>query len=370
MFETGFAAGGRRLLLGAAFLGAALLAGCAAKNDAGLLIPVAPAQNGTKTVSLLVAATRLRGEDPYSLSIGRSHIVNFQRVELSIPPNHQLGEIERPSKSGGNAAREFAALVNAPIGDAEFARLANSQAAKADGEVTLFVHGFNTTYEAAVLRLAQIVNDAGARGAAVVFSWPSRGRFLDYLTDRESATFSRDRLEFVLRLLGRQPGIRHINVLAHSMGAFLTMETLRQAKLRGDGEFGGKLNAVVLAAPDIDLDVFRTHLEVIGRRKRPTILLVSSDDQALSLSRALSGDVERVGVVKVDSPEAQAEIERLGLTVIDLTKIQAGDGSTHSKFAAAPDVIRHVGGLIEQRNVSGGTLAADAQGRLHANSNK
>ena len=34
-----------------------------------------------------------------------------------------------------------------------------------------------------------------------------------------------------------------------------------QAAIRGDGNFGGKLRNVMLAAPDIDLDVFKTQID-------------------------------------------------------------------------------------------------------------
>jgi esterase/lipase superfamily enzyme len=325
------------------------MAGCASRSDDGQLNPVLPSGPVSKRQAVLVATTRLPGDSPTAFTFGRSHLISYQHVELSIPPNHKAGEIELPWPGPGSTETSFAALRNDRIPEQDFLTLASSKAAAGGGEVTVFVHGFNTTHEQAILRLGQIVVDAGALGAAVAFTWPSRGRVLDYLTDRESATFSRDRLELVLRGLARQPGIKRINVLAHSMGAFLTMETLRQAKLRGDGEFGNKLNAVVLAAPDIDLDVFRTQLEVIGRRLPPTVLIISSDDRALSFSRFLSGGVERVGVVEVESPEAQAEIARLGLLVIDLTKVKAGDTTGHDKFATAPRIISHIGGLLDGR---------------------
>ena len=44
------------------------------------------------------------------------------------------------------------------------------------------------------------------------------------------------------------------------MGNFLFVETLRQATIRGNGRFGGKLGQVMLAAPDIDIDVFRRQM--------------------------------------------------------------------------------------------------------------
>lgn len=350
------------LLLAAALLGSS----CATTPSSERLRPLglAPAQEtGTdKTVEILVATTRLRSDTPYTFSYGRSHVINHQAVALAVRSPGGKAPVDAQTEAV-TSLDDFQAIGNEPITEPDFIRRVADAAARADGEVTLYVHGFNTTHETAILRLAQIVSDAGTLGGAVVFSWPSRGRVLDYLTDRESAMFSRDRLATVLRQLGRQGKIRRINILAHSMGAFLAMETLRQAKLAGDGEFNGKLNAVVLAAPDIDLDVFRTQLEVVGKRKRPTILLISSDDSALQFSRFLAGDVERVGGVRIDSPEAQAEIARLGLIVIDLTK---GRAESHAKYAAFPGVIRHIGTLVggDRPAPRGGIGEVDEVGRF------
>ncbi len=326
---------------------AGFLAGCSGASTEGNLIPANSSDADARRAEILIASTRVRSDKPYLFTHERSSPVNYQKVELSIPANHRAGSIEKPRQGPGNPATEFTALSNIELNKKEFETRASTASAKGKGEVTVFVHGFNTTHEQAVFILGQIVVDADTSGAFVVFSWPSRGRVLDYLTDRESAMFSRDRLELVLRSLAKQPGVRRINILAHSMGAFLTMETLRQAKLRGDGEFSGKLNAVVLASPDIDLDVFRSQLDVIGKRSKPMIVLGSRDDRALAWSRFLSGDVERLGVANPDSIEAKREIVERGLTVIDLTAVEGNDPDNHSKFAARPETVKFVGLLID-----------------------
>lgn len=327
-----------------------LLAACARPPQP--LVPMARQAAASQSVEILVASNRMRADEPYAFSYGRSHLLNYQAIELEIPAG----------RKPFSADRNFPAIANVPLAEAAFARKVSDAAAVGGGEVTIYVHGFNTPHERAVLGLAQVTVDAGTLGAKILFSWPSRGSFLDYLTDRESALFSRDRLGILLRLVARQKGVARINLFAHSMGAFLAMETLRSAKLAGDGEFGGRLNAVVLAAPDIDLDVFRTYFEVIGRRSRPTVLLISSDDRALGLSRALSGAVERVGGVMIDSPEAQAEIARLGLIVVDLTKTRA---ESHAKFAEFPAIIRHLGDIVDNPRANRpGIRLADEAGRI------
>lgn len=70
------------------------------------------------------------------------------------------------------------------------------------------------------------------------------------------------------------------------MGGWLVMEALRQLRFEGRNDVLSKLQ-VVLAAPDIDADVFRKQIEVVGRLNPPLTILVSKDDRALKASSIL-----------------------------------------------------------------------------------
>jgi esterase/lipase superfamily enzyme len=167
----------------------------------------------------------------------------------------------------------------------------------------------------------------------VAFSWPSRATLTGYVADRESVTYSRDYLERVLNEIASVPGVRSINLVAHSLGCWLAAETLRQAKLGDRSPFLKKLNQVVLLSPDIDVDVFRTQLDVIGILSPPIIVAISKNDRALATSQRVAGGVSRVGNLLVDDPRAQAAIERHGIVVVDLSQVNASDFLGHSKFA-------------------------------------
>jgi esterase/lipase superfamily enzyme len=79
----------------------------------------------------------------------------------------------------------------------------------------------------AVYRFAQIVHASKAPAIPVLFMWPSLGELRAYTYDRESTNFSRDALEELLDMLSRQPRGTEVNVLAHSMGNWITLEALR-----------------------------------------------------------------------------------------------------------------------------------------------
>lgn len=115
------------------------------------------------------------------------------------------------------------------------------------------------------------------------------------------------------------------------------METVRELKLQHRDDVIGKL-AVILAAPDIDVDVFRSQLKDIGRMPIPISLLVSKDDRALVASSFIAGERARVGRLDIDDPVIREAALKERLRVIDITSIQASDGmgryASLAKFGA------------------------------------
>jgi esterase/lipase superfamily enzyme len=284
---------------------------------------------------------------------GEAGQAKFLTTTISVPPGHEPGVIERPRITPESKRRHFVIVGQRKLDEAQF----NSEiAAQVSGrvgvsrDVLVFIHGFNTGYDEARFRLAQIVTDSGFTGVPVLFTWPSRNQFLAYGSDRESATASRDALEKLLRDLGQTPGVGRVHVLAHSMGTFLAMEALRQNAIAGYPNLNGKLGDVMLAAPDIDLDVFRSQLARIGKAAQISVF-AAADDRALSLSSTLAGDRQRVGALNLDDPKQREEIARLGVRVYDLTASKGADLFRHGTFAEAPQVVRAIGAQLAEPRV-------------------
>lgn len=335
------------------------LAACAgSRPDGGALeVTAAPAPEATEH-ELLVAATRERAvSGPAMFNGERASRLDFADLEISVPPGHRTGDIEWPSPLPGDPKKQFVARSLAYIdgADAFEKRLAARVAALPKGRrsIAVIVHGFNTDFDEAVFRATQIVHDTGFDGVPVLFTWASRGSVFDYVYDRDSATIARDGLEELLRIAAKS-GVEDLYVFAHSMGNWATIEALRQAKIAGDGDFGGKLRTVVLAAPDIDVDVFKSEMQVIGRPKYPFVLFSSSDDQALWLSGLIAGEKPRLGAYTED----KKAIADLGVIVIDLSATEANDSLAHNKFAVVlPDFVNKLGDRLRR-----GDRLATAQG--------
>lgn len=81
-------------------------------------------------------------------------------------------------------------------------------------------------------------------------------------------------------------------------------------------------------------------------------IFVSQDDRALALSSFISGDVSRLGAIDPSKEPYRTDLEKSGITAIDLTKVETDDGLHHGKFAESPEIVQ----LIGQRLIKGQTL--------------
>lgn len=270
---------------------------------------------------------------------------------LSVPPDHHPGQIERPAFGSPDPQHHIMVASTRDMSEAEFRNeLATNISGRigSNRDVLLYVHGFNTGFDAARFRLAQIVTDGRFGGIPVLFTWPATNSVFDYEAARESATASRDSLANLLKDLSEVPDIGRIHILAHSMGTWLTMEALRQRAIAGSPSLNGKLGLVMLAAPDIDLSVFRSQLSELDASHFS--VLVSADDRALSLSQTLAGDRPRVGALDPRKRSDRIALARLGVKVYDLSG--KSDGLIdHDAYADLPDVVRSIGAQIGRSRI-------------------
>jgi esterase/lipase superfamily enzyme len=338
-------------------LGVALATG-ACSTVRGVLVPVTASAPGTSRVDMLVTTTRNPTDPSEMFSGARGKNLSYANITVSIPPDatRRVGEVQWPSRVPGNPATEFVTLKANLIDRAEAMAWFNRSVAKVPKRrVLVFIHGFNNRFDDAVFRFAQIVHDSQAPVVPVLFTWPSRGSVLAYGYDRESSTYSRNALESVLKSLAQDPDVGEISVLAHSMGNVVTLEALRQMAIR-DGRVAPKIRNVVLAAPDVDVDLARAAVTDMGPTRPRFTLLVSQDDRALAVSRRVWGDAVRLGAIDPDQEPYRSDLQQSNIAVINLTKLASGDGLNHSKFAQSPEVVQLIG-----RQLAGGQVLTDSR---------
>jgi esterase/lipase superfamily enzyme len=349
----------------AVLLVAAPMSACASRPETGFLLPVAQVAPDATDHTLLVATTRKRDDRPGTLFNGeRASSLDYATITVSVPRSHKPGAIDLAATAPGNPNTDFVVRNEAYLdGDAEFIRALNAQLAmrpRGSRDVFVFIHGYNTLFAEGLYRFAQVVHDSKAPGVPVLFTWASRGKLSDYLYDNNSATAARDGLEHTLRLL-LASNAEHVNVLAHSMGNWVTVEAFRQIKISRELRNVDKFGYVFLAAPDIDLDVFKSQMLRFGKPKKPFYIVLSRDDKALWLSKLIAGGDERVGAATNIE-----ELQALGATVIDLTDLSADDASNHDKFSQLAEVAPQLRAVLAAGIGSGAAGAATAENPLGA----
>lgn len=317
-----------------------VVAGCVSERRHELLAadPYAPPPAGVAAKhEIFVATTRDKDADQRVVfGRDRSDMLAFARVGVTVPKNHEIGRIERADGGKpGDPAKDFTATDLTIFDSGQ----AFTTAVASQGErVLVFVHGYNTGFDDGIYRLTQIAHDTKYPGTPVLFSWASGAKTRDYVYDKDSSTAARDDLETTLVMLSKSPRVKSIDVIAHSMGNWLAMEALRQLAIAGNRDLGGKLGYVVLASPDIDVDIFKKQMMRYGKPDRPFVVLLSADDKALKFSSFIAGQKARVG----DDANAD-ELAALGVTVVDLSGTESGDKLNHAKFADNPVLVQLLG---------------------------
>lgn len=272
---------------------------------------------------------------------GRAPDLGLAAVDVTVPPTHLSGHLERPERLPPDPLTQFAVVDPAVFaGPSAFVAAIDAELARRPADqrrLLLFIHGYNNTTSDAILRLAQFVHDTGFPGVPVLFTWASAARAPRYVYDLNSALVARTKLKQAAAILAATKATS-VDVFAHSMGTFLAMEGFVEAAQTGRLNPRGRIATVILASPDIDIDLFRSQLAQLPPEfHRKMYLLVSKDDGALRVSRLIAGGVPRVGAADA------AELEELGVTVIDLSEIDDSSAGSHAKFAGSPEVVQLIG---------------------------
>jgi len=210
--------------------------------------------------------------------------------------------------------------------------------------VFLFIHGFHTGFDGAVLRAAQVSHDALTGCATIAFSWSSEVKLERYLPDLEHSEYSLPFLSELLRELAAS-NLR-VTILAHSTGDRLILAELSAFAHSRFPVRNGFIDELVLAAADVGNekgnDDFAHLLADAAPYVRRTTIYASKMDGILLVSKYEHGGVGRAG----HDPEAdlayRADDKTHIVDVIDASEARA-DKLDHSYFAMSPDAIADMG---------------------------
>jgi esterase/lipase superfamily enzyme len=316
-----------------------IIVSCAPRGAVSIVMQ---SQNTLNYVApIFVATTRTPSELPYDFTAKRNAVVSMARYDISVPPTHKKGKIEWPRGTADVMTDMVTLNVESYNNRSQFVSAANTKVVRGE-EAVVFVHGYNNTFAEGLYRFAQVAKDVEIDGPKFHYSWPSAGDARGYVYDRDSILFARDGLEQLLSDVANTdaPGIF---IVAHSIGAALAIETLRQISISNNGVLHDKLRGVVMISPDIDVNVFVQNLKRIKPRPDPMLIFVSKKDFALKFSSFLTGQANRLGVV-----ENLEALKGSGVDIIDVSAFDDGDGLlNHSVAITSPTVLN----ILKNRNV-------------------
>lgn len=323
---------------------------CAPRGEITLVPPGLAAE---APLTIFLGTTRNLGTGPgANPAPGRSESLRFARFDVSVPPDRKPGEVPLPAFGRApNPETDFLIAHEVDFTAAEFRENMRRALSRNGNEAVVFVHGYNNTLAEGLYRFAQLGHDLKIPGVLVHYSWPSRGSVLGYAYDRDSALFARDGFE---KLLGEvaAAGAQRIIIVAHSMGAALTMETFRQIAIAQNGMLRSKIAGVVLISPDLDVDLFRTQAQRISPLPQPFVIFTSERDRALALAARVAGEGERLGNLHDINRVADLQV-----TLVEVGAFSAGSGHfTAGSSQALLALLGQVRGLSD-------ALAADQSGR-------
>jgi len=228
-------------------------------------------------------------------------------------------------------------------------------------DTLIFIHGFNVSFVEALKAggaLASQVSIGGKPVNVVVFSWPSDGQavpYMSYYSDREDArtcgaALARTYLKLYDFMAGLKPEDycdRSLHLLAHSMGNYVLRNGLQALRAKDPTKVVRLFHEIILAAPDEDDDAFDTDdklrlLPALGRR---VTVYYNQRDRALLLSDKTKGNPDRLGS---DGPR-MLDLLPKKVFVIDCSRV-ASDGDPmigHSYFINCPPVVSDLQATLE-----------------------
>lgn len=282
--------------------------------------------------------------DFYGPSRGR--VVTYGFCEVTIPLTHKVGALEKPKwwkfEFSENPKKHVVLQKVNPLSWEVLTNQLNGVLASSSGRnAFVFVHGYNVHFKDAARRTAQIHHDLKFDGAPIFFSWPSQGEITvtSYTHDETNAKWSYSYLKEFLIKVATDTEADNIYLIAHSMGTRVLANAVTNIMTERP-DLKKRFREIILAAPDIDTEVFINDLAPkLVEASRNTTLYASSNDKALQTSRKVHGGYPRAG----DAGEHLIILP--GIDTIDASGVDTSFLG-HSYFAEAGSILRDIKELV------------------------
>ena len=283
----------------------------------------------------------------------RGRRLELGRALVTVPKAHKVPQIERPwaisvfnitlYEEAEDPNRHFTLDEIKALTKEEFLALVRERLAASSrykDHAFIFVHGYNTSFDYALYRTAQIAYDLKFDGAPFAYSWPSGGGLASYTYDRESSGQAEPYLKAFMQLVINETGAKSVSVIAHSMGNQPTLQVLRD--LRRASPEGVRISQIILAAPDVDRDNFENIARDIEGLAGGVTLYAAGNDRALLVSRNFYGGIPRAGDVPATGPLVLPGVDTIDVSAASMDSL----GLNHSGYAENNALLKDIAALI------------------------
>ena len=276
--------------------------------------------------------------------------MRYGSCKINIPKDHIQGNIERPSKilwlfnlSENDEKHIVLKKIQEKSEDDFYQWLKRDLPNTENKSALLFVHGYNTSFAEAAWRTGQIAYDTPFNGLTGFFSWPSYGNNINYFSDIENADASITALEKFIEDFIIKTEAKKLHIIAHSMGNRVVTQALNNLfRKESFKPYRNIINQIILAAPDLDQDVFTSNIlptfKNIGFKRT---LYASDKDKALSLSKTL-----RIGKIRLGQGGKNIFVSD-GIDSIDASDVMS-EGNHHSYIFETRELLMDMNILFQE----------------------
>jgi hypothetical protein len=282
------------------------------RNSGSALFAANPALRGDNRIELFYATNRLpvgpRNDRIHAIAPGRDLLLGVTSIRIGDVgttwdrvyewslgedggrrPQLLLERMIEMASLGGDAPVPLPGPGLDPGLRAWLALVDDALAKSPDPDITIYVHGANSTVERAAGQAAQLRHFTGQNSVVLLFAWPTAENFLVYPRDIETAFGAAPQLARLVGLLSQHTRARRIDVLSYSAGGTVASDGLALVGRAAAGKGADpKLGEVHHAAPDADFRGFVGDLrDYAGVADRVTVSL-NMQDSALRLSQVVN----------------------------------------------------------------------------------
>jgi esterase/lipase superfamily enzyme len=320
-----------------------------------------PEMQAEKAEYVVWYGTNRRPNDPNDAGKGysklRDIVVHYGSCRVFIPKSHKIGSIGSPwwKRLLTRTDDRVRLLAIDDLHRSDYWNRIAVQIAAMDADercAVIFVHGYNVSFQQAAQRAAQIGFDLSIKGAMAFFSWPSQGSARGYSADEATIEASEGVIADFMTDFAERSGANAVHVIAHSMGNRGVLRAVNRIAAKARRRTGKAFGQIILAAADVDADVFQQLSAAYAEVANRTTLYVSKRDRAVEASRWLH-HFARAGLMPPTL--VVPGIDTINVTNVDLTMLG------HGYIAEARDVLIDMHALI-----TGGTPPGDRFGLREA----